>query len=124
MNTRKLIAWYYWLTPIFALVDGLFGYRVRVAEGIPTSVVISWYVACLGLAFIGYRFPQWQSLFALVESAANIAALMIGFYTLHVLVGDVPVPPTSRQVLAFALSGGIGILAFHDAHHHLRGSGR
>ena len=70
---------YYWLTPVFWVVDEYLGANLRTAalEGHPWWKA-GYYVFCIGIGVIVTMSPDWTAHLGLLEAQINIALLVAG----------------------------------------------
>ncbi|MDX1571172.1 MAG: hypothetical protein R3200_11845 [Xanthomonadales bacterium] len=104
-------------TPVFALVDWLFGWNLRVV-GVPDpGWRAGYYTGLLLAAGVAWWRPAVEPLLVLIESACNIALIIIDFAVDSLIVSDLEAfqPPTVMQVGGFLIAGGFGTLAFNRA---------
>jgi hypothetical protein len=76
---RSYIArWYFYITPVFILLDYFLGVNVRVSalEGMPVYKNL-YYGFCIFCGVIMFVFPRWSAVVAMFESSVN--AFMIAF---------------------------------------------
>ncbi len=117
----SLIKWFYWLTPLFFLLDFAFGWDMRVAGLEQTDHKILYYLFIAAIALIQWWKPSLEAVTALVDCAINYAILIIATYTkyLGILVGaadgEVASPITVQEVLNFVLVGSMMIISFRKA---------
>ncbi len=82
------LRWYYVATPLFWLLDVVWGVRVRVAF-LDDSPVLrdGYYVLCLGIGIVATVAPRYASRLAFYESATNLGLLVlsVGLWYLRML---------------------------------------
>jgi hypothetical protein len=76
---KSTVALYYWLTPIFWILDGAFGWNVRAAalEGEP-GLKLLYYLFCLGCGGAIWLWPAVTRIVGLTEASVNILLLVLG----------------------------------------------
>jgi hypothetical protein len=121
---------YYLVTPLFFLLDSLFGYSFRIS-GLPQpGYRYAWYGFCLLCALGCYAAARFSALIAIVESSVNLLILLASVLLPIVYLGDlgeesVPVIGLNGDnILNFLLTGGILLSVFYSAQHELYDSGR
>jgi hypothetical protein len=78
LNDHALLRTYYLSTPVFILIDVLWGAPLRAAFGVDLGLRLAYYALCLGCAgLILYR-PSLTSLVAMGESVVNLTLLIFG----------------------------------------------
>lgn len=110
---QRLLRGYYLATPLFGLLAlGGFGVRVPLQQGAGL-----YYLACLGLALLVWRRPDWAPLIGLAESSVNVGLVLLGFWRAVLGLpaalegGETPSLGLSL-VVNFLLAGGFAVLAF------------
>lgn len=75
----RFIAYYYWLTPLFWLVDEAFGANLRAAalEGYPFWKAMYYFIGC-GCGLLIWKRPAWTKVVGLSEASLNILLLLLG----------------------------------------------
>jgi hypothetical protein len=78
--SRRLITFYYLLTPLFWLADAAFGASLRVAalDGFPFWKVM-YYLFCFACGVAMWKHPSWTGVIGLGEASLNILTLVLGF---------------------------------------------
>lgn len=86
---------YFYITPLFILLDFIFGINVRVSalETMPTYKNL-YYGFCILCGICMYIIPRYSAIVALLESSINIMMLVIGIFlpyirTITALMDDV-----------------------------------
>lgn len=107
---------YYWLTPVFWILDELGGPNVRTAalEGRPFWKAL-YYLFCLAIPVVAHYRPAWTARLGIIETGSNLALLVLGvvlpYYTFvdRSLSGDVPLeaPLTLESMVNFTLSAAV-----------------
>jgi hypothetical protein len=87
--------WYFYITPLFILLDYIFGINVRVSalETMPLYKNL-YYGFCILCGICMYIIPRYSAVVALFESTINIMMLVLGIYlpyirTITTLMDDV-----------------------------------
>ena len=111
---------YYWLTPVFWVVDEYLGANLRTAalEGHPWWKA-AYYVLCIGIGVFATMNPDWTALLGLLEARINIAILVAGIlvpyygFIYEVAEGDIPTEPpiTMDMVVNFILASAVWVVA-------------
>lgn len=117
---RVVLAWYL-ATPVFAVLDLVFGVNVRLAflDQQP-ALRMTWYALAVGCAAAVARWPARAGVIGLAESAASIALLVVGAGTAYLRALDaalaepaVIAPPFSpADVANLILSAGVLIVSY------------
>ena len=115
------ILWYYWLTPLFLLVDVLGGPDIRTAalDGHPWWKGL-YYFFCMTIPIIAHYHPGWTPRLGLVESSTNILLLVLGIfvpyydYVYRVAEGAFPAEPpiTMEKMANFILAAGVAVVSY------------
>ena len=87
--------WYFYITPLFILLDYIYGINVRVSalETMPTYKNL-YYGFCILCGICMYIIPRYSAIVALLESSINIMMLVLGIFlpyirTITALMDDV-----------------------------------
>jgi hypothetical protein len=87
--------WYFYITPLFILLDYILGINVRVSalETMPTYKNL-YYGFCILCGICMYIIPRYSAIVALFESSINIIMLVLGIFlpyirTITALMDDV-----------------------------------
>ena len=118
----SLLTAYLLATPVFALADWLFGFNLRVA-GLDDPLFRGvYYAGLMGTGFVAWTRPALEPILVLLESACNVALIMIHFAVNSLMLTAVDgfVPPTLSQLAGFLMTGSFGIFAFTRAQSGLR----
>jgi hypothetical protein len=115
-----LIRGYYFITPVFLLVDLTAGMNVRAAglEHHPVYKIL-YYLFCGGCYFGMRARPDWTGLIARYESAINLGVLVIAFMIPYYdFIGSLgeqvgPPPVTPERVINFVIAAAVGCLAHY-----------
>ncbi|HET9708439.1 MAG TPA: hypothetical protein VFP39_09055 [Gemmatimonadales bacterium] len=85
---QNLLRWYYLCTPVFWLLDVVWGVHVRVAflDDLPLLRNV-YYAACCGIGIAATVAPRYTARLALTESAVNLGLLVlsVGLWYLSML---------------------------------------
>lgn len=122
--SRRWIEAYYWVTPLFALADGVFGANVR-AAGLAGHAELRavYYVLCLACAAAVHVRPALAGLVGFAESSLNllilVLSLMLPYYGMlaDAAVGGVlPVesPISPGRVMNFMIAGSVWVFVFES----------
>ncbi len=117
---------YYLLTPLFIVLDALYGINVRVSGLASPELRYLYYGFCLLCALACYWQSRYSALIAVAESSVNLlillAGVMIPVVRLGDLAGDTAVSAgiSGYNVVNFLLSGGILLAVFYSAQEQLR----
>ena len=124
---------YYLATPLFALLDWIFGWNVRAAglAGQP-GLRSAYYVVCTGAGVITALRPSLSRIVGLAESSVNIFLLILGvllpYWTMIGLAAEgasvSAVPFTFNRILNFLISGFMWIHVFHQSVDSFASGGR
>ncbi|HBC56915.1 MAG TPA: hypothetical protein DCZ03_07105 [Gammaproteobacteria bacterium] len=126
-NKFDLISYYYFGTPLFMLLDLLWGYEIRLSETLSAPQQIAYYGFCVFCAWVCWYKPRFHHFAALVESSVNLT-LLLGTVLLvrydNIIDGkDMPhVGLTMENILPFLLSASILIMVFKQAESGLQKS--
>ena len=111
---------YYWLTPVFWVVDEYLGANLRTAalEGHPWWKA-AYYAFCIGIGVFATVSPDWIARLGLLEAGINIALLVAGIlvpyygFIYEVAEGDIPTEPpiTMDMVVNFILASAVWVVA-------------
>jgi len=117
---------YYLLTPLFIVLDTLFGLNVRVSGLAPPELRYLYYGLCLLCALGCYWQSRYSALIAMAESSINLlvllASVMVPIVRLADLAGDTTASAgiSGYNVVNFLLTGGILLTVFSSAQEELR----
>jgi len=122
--TRRLLRFYYLITPAFAVVDALLGAPIRASALEDPNLRAAWYGGAFALGLLMRRFPALTAWGALLESSANLLLLLLAVLLPIWSLLDGPTaeavtfgPVRMANVL---LVGAITILAIKEAEARLR----
>jgi hypothetical protein len=119
--TRRFIATYYLLTPLFWLIDWTYGANVRVvalqdSEGWRAL----YYVLCMAGGLALWVRPLWSDLLGLLECSIALLLLILGILLPYWRLADqiaadrfVANPYTPELVINFVLAGTVWLIAFY-----------
>jgi len=115
---------YYWLTPIFWIVDEYLGANLRTAalEGHP-GWKAAYYIVCIGIAVLVSVFPEISDRVGLFESGLNILLLVAGIFVPYyafideMTAGNVPTEPpiTMDKMINFIIASAVCVIALSAA---------
>jgi heme A synthase len=117
---------YYLLTPLFIVLDVLFGLNVRVSGLASPELRYLYYGLCLLCALACYWQSRYSALIAIAESSVNLLILLAGVMIPIVHLGDLAGDAAANagisgyNVINFLLSGGILLSVFYSAQDELR----
>jgi len=121
---------YYLLTPVFIVLDALFGLNIRISGLASPELRYLYYGVCLLCALAGYWQSRYSALIAMAESRSNLLILLASIITpmvqLGYLTGDTAASAGSSgdHLVNFLLSGGILPGVFYSAREELRKASR
>ncbi|MDQ2070660.1 hypothetical protein [Natronospira bacteriovora] len=118
-SARWIQAWFL-ATPLFLVLDVLFGVEFRAAFLDQSAGRMAWYGLCFGLGLLAWRWPAAGPLLALLESASNLLFLclsvMLPIFAAGSAIGDSgPVGLSGQRLLAFVLISVICLVSFYSA---------
>ena len=126
--SRRLLEGYYWLTPLFALVDWTFGANVR-AAGLADhpELRVAYYALCTGCAVGIHARPALSGPVGFAESSANLLllflSLLLPYYGMldDALRGSFPAesPITTGMVWNFLIAGSVWVMVFQGHLHRM-----
>ena len=120
---------YFYITPLFILLDYIFGINVRVSalDAMPTYKII-YYGFCVLCGICMFIIPRYSAVVALFESTINLIMLIVGFFlqymqTVTSLMDDVTGSDfnavesslTFESITNFAIVGSCLLLTFHKS---------
>jgi hypothetical protein len=117
---------YYLLTPVFIVIDALFGLHVRISGLASPELRYLYYGICLLCALACYWQSRYSALIAMVESSTNLLILLAGIMIPMVRLGDLTGDTADSagisgdQLVNFLLSGGILLAVFYSAQGELQ----
>ena len=111
---------YYWLTPIFWIVDEYLGANLRTAalDGHP-GWKTAYYILCICIAVIVSVFPERAARVGLFEAGLNIVLLVAGIFVPYyafideMAAGNIPTEPpiTMDKMINFILASTVCVIA-------------
>jgi hypothetical protein len=129
MKNRHGDAWirrYSLLTPLFIVLDALFGLNVRVSGLAFPELRYLYYGLCLQCALACCWQTRYSALIAIAESSVNLLILLAGVMVPIIRLGDLAGDTTACAGISgyngvdFLLSGGILLAVFYSAQEELR----
>ena len=117
----RLTVGYYLATPLFALLDFVWGVNVR-AAGLEAlrGPRYAYYALCLICGVVTYLAPSLTNIIGVAESSVNILVLMLGIIVPYYgmaeqVMSDRPVsnPVTAEHVVNFLISGFVWVSVFY-----------
>jgi len=117
---------YYLLTPLFIVLDALFGLNFRVSGLASPELRYLYYGICLLCALACYWQSRYNALIAMAESSANLLILLTGIMIPIVRPGDLTGDTAASagisgdHLVNFLLSGGMLLAVFYSAQEELR----
>jgi hypothetical protein len=117
---------YYLLTPLFIVLDALFGLDFRVSGLASPELRYLYYGLCLLCALACYWRNRYSALIAIAESSANLLILMASIMIPIARPGDfagdsaASVGISGDHLINFLLSGGVLLAVFYSAQEELR----
>jgi len=117
---------FYLLTPLFIVLDALFGLNVRVSGLASPELRYLYYGLCLLCALACYWQSRYSALIAMAESSINLLILLAGVMIPIVRLGDLAGDTTASagisgyNVVNFLFTGGILLAVFYSAQEELR----
>jgi hypothetical protein len=121
---------YYLLTPLFIVLDALFGLNFRISGLTSPELRYLYYGICLLCALACYWQSRYSALIAMAESSANLLILLAGIMIPIVRLGDLTGDTAASagisgdHLVNFLLSGGILLAVFYSAQEELRKASR
>ena len=120
--TRRLslLHWYYVATPVFWLLDAIWGVRVRVAfmDDFPLGRNL-YYALCCGIAIAVTVAPQYTARLAFAESAVNLGLLLLSVAVWYLRMLDWAASPsvavqvlTPWQLVNFVFAVAAGAISY------------
>lgn len=110
--TFRLVWAYYIATPLFLIIELLWGISLRVSPFLPTAMRYLYYTCCFGCGAACYLRPRSTPVIALAESTTNVVLIFVGFGT-ALIKASVTVAETESfpEVLTFKSILGFGVIA-------------
>ena len=130
MSEQSVLRYYYAATLVFLVLDFVFNINVRVAflEAWP-GWRIAYYVACLALLGLMFRFPGWSALLGVAESLLTLVALILSMAVRVMVVTEDMIEAgrgfvSTQELVNFVISGGIAWYAWQQRMRALAGNSR
>ena len=125
-NRHSIARWYYYITPLFIVLDYIWGVNVRVNVLDSTPLYKSLYYGFCILCGLGmYIVPQFSAVVALFESTINFTMTVLGLfspyvqylYTDDVLSADWEVAGalSIERIVNLVLAGSVAIFVFRQS---------
>jgi hypothetical protein len=117
---------FYLLTPIFWLLDAIFGWSFRVAGLDSLAARSGYYLGASGLGVLLLRVPSIKSWVALIESGVNVTILFVTVASGILLApeaawqGESPQLLNGMRLINFLISGSVLSFAVHQSIRDLR----
>ena len=117
---------YYLLTPVFIVLDALFGLHFRISGLASPELRYLYYGICLLCTLACYWQSRYSALIAILESSTNLLILLAGIMIPIVRLGDLTGDTADSagisgdQLVNFLLSGGILLAVFYSAQGELQ----
>jgi hypothetical protein len=124
------IAWYYLATPVFVLMDFVWGVNIRVSALDDTPALkYAYYALCLAFGGVTSMRPGLSSVVGVVESSLNVLLLVLGmmlpYYRMLETIAagkDVTTNPYRPEMFVnFFLSAAVWVTAFYRSEAKLFG---
>ncbi len=120
INKFDLISYYYFSTPLFMLLDFLWGYELRLSERLNSPQQFGYYGFCLFCAWICWYKPRSHHFVALLESSLNLTLLLSAVLIMpydNIIEGKTVshLGLSMENILPYLFSASILILAFKQA---------
>ena len=130
MSEQSVLRYYYAATLVFLVLDFVFNINIRVAflEASP-GWRIAYYVACLALLGLMFRFPGWSALLGVAESLLTLVALILSMAVRVMVVTEDMIEAgrgfvSTQELVNFVISGGIAWYAWQQRMRALAGNSR
>ncbi|MHC4727600.1 MAG: hypothetical protein ACYS17_10280 [Planctomycetota bacterium] len=126
---NSFVKLYFYITPVFILIDYIFGINIRVAalDSAPTYKIL-YYGFCILCGVCIFIIPRYSAVVALFESTINIIMLVVGFFlqymqTITGMMDDVIGTDfkavenslTFESITNFAIVGSCLLFTFHKS---------
>jgi fumarate reductase subunit D len=124
--TGKLIRAYYLATPLFVVLDALFGITFRASGLTLAEYRYLYYGFCLLCALGCFLQVRYSALIAIAESSVNLLILLLGIMLPVIQLGDLPgeadaaILINSDNILNFMITGIVLVCVFHAAQRELQ----
>jgi hypothetical protein len=117
----RLVWAYYIATPLFFIMELLWGISLRVPVLLAVPLRYVYYLSCFVCGAICYFRPRITPVIGLIESTVNIALVFLGFLAAIIATWNVdrttttPAPEALplKDVLGFAIIATVWIISFH-----------
>lgn len=125
LTPGKLIRAYYLVTPLFVILDALFGITFRASGLTLPEYRYLYYGFCLLCALGCYWQVRYTALIAMAESSVNLLILLLGIMLPVIHLGDLPgetdavVLINSDNILNFLITGIVLVSVFYSAQREL-----
>lgn len=130
LQEKEIISFFYFLTPLFVILDYFFGLNIRIA-GLEHFGFYKYfyYLFCIICAVIIHKFKGYSLIVGFIESSINLLILFIGFllpyYSYASLIEEGNVDEisfyNSSMIINFMVSGFILIITFQYSLNRIRG---
>ena len=118
---HKFLQLYYLTTPVFLIIDIVWGINIRIPFLNHLSFMkYTYYTIAFACGIYTYKHPQKADIVGLLESSINIGILVIGFmltyYNLSFTMLDDTTfdnPFTVKAIINFSLSGSIFLISYY-----------
>jgi hypothetical protein len=119
----RLVWAYYIATPLFFIMELLWGISLRVPVLLAVPLRYVYYLFCFVCGAICYFRPRVTPVIGLIESTVNIALVFLGFLAAIIATWNVdrttttPAPEALplKDVLSFAIIATVWIISFHHS---------
>lgn len=117
----RALSAYYLATPLFVALDLFAGANLRATFLDESSLRFLYYAGLFGIGAAGWWRPAAAPILGMLESAANVALVIIGLYTRVLDAGDADLAGatlpdlTVRSVMNAALSGAVFTWSFYSS---------
>ncbi len=121
----KLIRVYYLITPLFVILDAVFGITFRASGLNLPEYRYLYYGFCLLCALGCYGQQRYTALIAIAESSVNLLILLLGIMLPVIHLGNLPgetgaaAPISGDNILNFLITGTVLVTVFHTAQREL-----
>jgi len=120
--TFRLVWFYYVITPLFLLVELLWGIDFRVPALLSMPMRYFYYTCCFGCGAACFLRPRFTPVIAFVESTINVILIFVGFgttlFSATLSFADTSAEPQTfslKTVYSFAVTATIWVIAFYHA---------
>ena len=78
LNRRQLLLYFYLATPLFFLMDSLFGWNIRISSlDAHPAWKVSYYLFLLGIGFVMFKWPRIEPILGIIEGGVNMLLLTL-----------------------------------------------